>query len=285
MLRGAFGHALRKAVCAMGPEQPCETCTLRGPCLYTRLFETFVDGEPPPFLQGLATSPRPYVVEPGTEARGFAPGDPLETDLLLLGQAVGLQAYALQALEHMGEGGFGQGRAPFTLERVRHLDEGGSWQTGFEAASGGGSRRWPNGAEGVPAILPPAPPDPAPERLTLRFATPTRIRVQGRLSRGLSFRQLAFPMLRRVLELAHFHVPPRLRAHRGRRHRAARRPQRLLHRRASPPPPGRLHRRRHRPGDRRHPGRGRHAAHTLVLFGRALQRRLERAMATTLATA
>jgi hypothetical protein len=41
MLRGAFGHALRKAVCAMGPAQPCETCTLRGPYVYTRLFETF----------------------------------------------------------------------------------------------------------------------------------------------------------------------------------------------------------------------------------------------------
>lgn len=27
-LRGAFGHALRKAVCAMGPDQACETCTL-----------------------------------------------------------------------------------------------------------------------------------------------------------------------------------------------------------------------------------------------------------------
>jgi len=24
-LRGAFGHALRRAVCAMGPQQPCET--------------------------------------------------------------------------------------------------------------------------------------------------------------------------------------------------------------------------------------------------------------------
>lgn len=207
-LRGAFGHALRKAVCAMGPQQPCETCSLRGPCVYTRLFETFVDGEPPPFLQGLATAPRPYVVEPRTEARDLAPGDPLKTDVLLFGQAVELQAYALLALERMGEGGLGKGRHPFTLERVRYLDEGGSWQTGFEAGPGASARRWPGA---VPPSLPPALPDPVPGRLTLRFATPTRIRTRtwigGRLRDRLSFRQLVFPMLRRILELAHFHVP------------------------------------------------------------------------------
>lgn len=213
MLRGAFGHALRKAVCAMGPAQPCETCTLRGPCVYTRLFETFIDGEPPPFLRGLTTSPRPYVVEPRTDARDLAPGDALETDLLLLGQAAELQAYALLALERMGEGGFGKGRHPFSLERVRYLDQAGRWQTGFEGGPAGTVTRWPGN---VPAAAPPAPAGlsgsagPAgqfPGRLTLRFATPTRIRVDGRLRDRLSFRQLAFPMLRRALELAHFHVP------------------------------------------------------------------------------
>ena len=49
LLRGAFGHALRRAVCAMGPEQPCESYRLRRACIYTRIFETFVEGdlEPP----------------------------------------------------------------------------------------------------------------------------------------------------------------------------------------------------------------------------------------------
>jgi hypothetical protein len=203
-LRGAFGHALRKAVCAMGPAQPCETCTLRGPCVYTRLFETFVDGSPPPFLKGLATAPRPYVFEPRSDAQDFAPGDPLEADLVLLGQATELQAYALLALERMGEPGFGKGRHPFRLERVRYLDPEGRWRSGFEAGAGEPARRWPGS---VPATLPPAPPEPAPERLTLRFATPTRIVAGGRPRGHLSFRQLAFPMLRRVLEIAHFHVP------------------------------------------------------------------------------
>jgi hypothetical protein len=64
LLRGAFGHALRRTVCAMGPGQPCESCRLRRACVYTRLFETFIEGPPPPLLRGLPTSPRPYVFEP-----------------------------------------------------------------------------------------------------------------------------------------------------------------------------------------------------------------------------
>ncbi|HET9677541.1 MAG TPA: hypothetical protein VFP21_08575, partial [Solirubrobacterales bacterium] len=100
MLRGAFGHALRRTVCSMGPEQTCESCRLRRACVYTRLFETFIEGEPPPLMRGLPTSPRPYVFEPAfdpttaasAEPRLFAPGDPLTFDLLLLGQATDLQA-------------------------------------------------------------------------------------------------------------------------------------------------------------------------------------------------
>ncbi|HEX9944261.1 MAG TPA: hypothetical protein VGG03_19800, partial [Thermoanaerobaculia bacterium] len=69
MLRGAFGHALRRSVCLMGPEQPCETCRLRRACAYTRIFETFVEDEPPPLLRGLDAAPRPYVFEPADERR------------------------------------------------------------------------------------------------------------------------------------------------------------------------------------------------------------------------
>ncbi|HSL84137.1 MAG TPA: CRISPR system precrRNA processing endoribonuclease RAMP protein Cas6 [Thermoanaerobaculia bacterium] len=208
MLRGAFGHALRQAVCAMGPRQECESCSLRGPCVYTRLFETVINGDPPPFLRGLSTAPRPYVFEPRTEARDFRAGDALETDLLLFGRAAELQPYALLALERMGEGGLGRGRYSFTLERVDYLEEGGTWRTGFAAGASdaaGEAVRWPTK---VPAILPSGEdPDDSTERLTLRFLTPTRVRLGGRLRDHLPFRPLVFLMLRRALEIAHFHVP------------------------------------------------------------------------------
>src|SRR4051812_39341181 len=64
MLRGAFGHALRRTVCVMGPRQACPDCLLRSACTYTRLFEPSIDGEPPPFLHGIDQAVRPYVFEP-----------------------------------------------------------------------------------------------------------------------------------------------------------------------------------------------------------------------------
>jgi CRISPR-associated endoribonuclease Cas6 len=198
LLRGAFGHALRRTVCAVGPEQECASCRLRRTCVHTRLFETFVEAPPPPFLAGVGTSPRPYVFEPAGERRSFAPGEPLEFDLLLFGQAIDLEAYALLAVERMAAAGLGSGRCRFALERVRAPGPDGVWQTLF--ADGRAPARGP---------LAPALPrqDPLGERAVLRFSTPTRLKVRDHLTLAVRFRDLAFAMLRRTLELAHFHVP------------------------------------------------------------------------------
>src|SRR5262245_35614198 len=178
MLRGAFGHALRKLVCAAGPRQPCETCRLRRGCHYTRLFETFIDGDPPPFLRGLDTAPRPYVFEPDVaHLRGgpprFSPGDPLGFDLLLLGQATDLAGWALLAVERMAEAGLGARRARFALDRVLARDPEDRWVILRDAG------RW-TGRDVPPPSVPPRNGLPG-ERVTLRFRTPLRLPVQGDL--------------------------------------------------------------------------------------------------------
>ncbi len=196
LLRGAFGHALRRVACAMGPEQPCETCRLRAVCVYTRVFETYIEGEPPPFLQGLTDAPRPYVFEPGTEALAFAPGAALPFDLLLIGRAIEHLPYVLLAVERMAAAGLGSRRHPFALDRVdAQTPEG--WQPIFVDGR----------AQGRP--LPPLFPseDIPADRALLRFLTPTRLKAKGQLQASVDFRGLAFAMLRRVLELAWFHVP------------------------------------------------------------------------------
>lgn len=97
MLRGAFGHALRRTACTMGPEQPCASCLLRHACAYTRLFEPYTAGEPPPFLRGIDQAVRPYVFEPLDGEGRWEAGDPLRFDLLLFGQATfGLGKIAIQ---------------------------------------------------------------------------------------------------------------------------------------------------------------------------------------------
>jgi hypothetical protein len=198
LLRGAFGHALRKAVCMMGPAQECVDCRLRQACVYTRIFETFIEGDPPPFLKGIDTAPRPYIFEPRTEAQGFAPGDPLEFDLLLLGQAVDLQAYALLTVERMAAAGLGRDRFPFELAEVHALEPSGAWRTVFA-----------DGRVISPGALAPClPSDEIPAgRAVLHFLTPTRLQIRHRPAGDVAFRPLAFAMLRRALELAWFHVP------------------------------------------------------------------------------
>jgi hypothetical protein len=199
MLRGAFGHALRRTVCAMGPDQPCDTCRLRLACVYTRLFETFIEDSPPPFLRGLDTAPRPYVFEPGDGTQNFAPGDLLPFDLLLLGQAADLHAYALLAIERMAAAGLGHRRTPFSLHDAKALTPDGAWSLLYE-----------NGRAQTPSGLAPCLPSPAGlhgTHATIHLQTPLRVKTRDRFATTLDFRTLVFQALRRTLEIACFHLP------------------------------------------------------------------------------
>jgi hypothetical protein len=198
-LRGAFGHALRRTVCAMGPAQSCETCRLRPACIYPKLLETSIEGTPPPFLRGIRSAPRPYVFEPGDQQREFAPGDPLAFDLLLIGQAAGLVSYALLAVERMARSGLGTRYARFELVHAEARKPDGSRDLLFK-----------DGHPTPPTTLLPALPargEIDPSRATLHLLTPLRIKERNHLASTLNFRTLAFNMLRRTLELAWFHAP------------------------------------------------------------------------------
>jgi hypothetical protein len=199
LLRGAFGHALRRLACSLGPAQACPDCVLRRTCVYPRVFETLIEDDPPPFLRGLPTSPRPYVFEPGTDERLFAPGDPLPFDLLLFGQAADLQAWALLAIERMARSGLGRDRHPFVLETA-DASTGNGWQTVYAAG-----RISPALAAVQPLLPSGAPLDD--RQVALRFLTPTRLLVRGTLVEEPAFRPLVFAALRRALELSWFHLP------------------------------------------------------------------------------
>lgn len=205
MLRGAFGQALRRLVCVMPRGQECDGCRLRGVCTYTRLFETFIEGEPPPFLRGLPTSPRPYLIEPRCDLRHLAAGEPLDFDLVLIGQAIALHTFAALAIERMAEAGLGSARHRFRMERIAWQQADGSWRPLTAAASpspgGGGLSAEP------PAASLPRCDLPDTGRARLRFLTPARLKVRDHLVDTIGFRPLVFAMLRRILELAHLHVP------------------------------------------------------------------------------
>ncbi len=121
LLCGAFGHALRRTVCVMGPQQPCPTCMLRKQCAYPRIFETLIEPEDkvPRFLRGPPTGPQPYVFEPFDEQRLYRAGESLQFDFILLGQAIELHPFATFAVSQMAEQGLGFKRMPFRLESCK----------------------------------------------------------------------------------------------------------------------------------------------------------------------
>jgi hypothetical protein len=237
LLRGAFGHALRRTVCVMGPQQPCPTCMLRKQCAYPRIFETLIEpDEPVPrFLRGLPTGPQPYIFEPFDEQRLYRVGDSLQFDFILLGQAIELHPFAIFAVSQMAEQGLGFKRMPFRLESCK-------WQVTSERLQVASRKlqvtseeervareqkefenEWRLLYDGATKHLLETPTpqltnrltgesangqtDKPSNRLTINFITPTRLKFNNALAIDFTFRMLIFKILRRVLELAHFHVP------------------------------------------------------------------------------
>jgi hypothetical protein len=99
----------------------------------------------------------------------------------------------------MAEAGLGARRARFALDRVLARNPEGGWVVLRDAGRWAG-RDVPPPSEPLQNGLP-------GDRLLLRIQTPLRLPVRGNLATGFSVRDLAFPMVRRVLELATFHVP------------------------------------------------------------------------------
>jgi hypothetical protein len=225
MLRGAFGHALRQTVCVMGPQQPCPTCMLRKQCVYPRLFETLIepDEDVPRFLRGLPTAPRPYIFEPFDQGASYGADDTLQFDLILLGRVIELFPYAIFAVAQMAENGLSARRYRFRLHDVKWEEKNKSasvrvrseelqvaseqlieseWRLLYDGAA---KRLLENPTAQLPT-MPPAFTSYLP-LLTCNFLTPTRLKFKDGLTMEFTFRMLVFKMLRRVLELAHFHVP------------------------------------------------------------------------------
>src|SRR5207237_5765479 len=130
----------------------------------------------------------------------LAPGEPLGFDLLLFGQAVELQAYAILAVRRMAAAGLGTRRARFRLARAEavEVDPMAAPRLLFEDGT-------PLDVPPAPAAAPPWEPLPGPA-VTLRFLTPLRLKVRDHFTDRPRFRDLAFAVLRRTLELAHAHT-------------------------------------------------------------------------------
>ena len=200
-LRGGFGHAFRKVVCVDKSRQDCGECLLVQQCAYSRIFETPLGEDAPPFLRRVNRAPHPFVIEPPPDGRTeYRPGEQLEFGLTLFGQGIDYFPYFLYAFDQLGQTGLGRGKGRCRLRQVSALTKSGQWEVVYD-----GAQKTLHTAEWTRELADIVSEPQASSWVSLQFLTPTRLKQDGHLVNDLSFRTLVFHLLKRASELTHFY--------------------------------------------------------------------------------
>ncbi len=200
MLRGAFGHALRKLACMTKPRD-CAGCPLLSTCPYPAIF-----APPPPAahkLQKFSQIPVPYIIEPPDwGARQIGAGDAFAFHMVLVGRALRELPLIILAWRRAFARGAGTGDGTAELVRVVHSGEDG--ETEIHRPDTGAIAPHPQ------LIAFNSANNDATEHseLTLHFVTPLRLQKNGRAlpPEKLDARTLLMALVRRANLLAEFHA-------------------------------------------------------------------------------
>jgi hypothetical protein len=180
-LRGGFGHTFKRLACTQ--PWPCDkVCRAGNACAYGYIFET----APPDnaeVLRNLENVPRPFIIEPPKDTRtAVAAGETLAFGLTLIGRGMAYHRSFEAVFRELGRVGLGKPPGRYELLSMALTAEVESTQLMTLAAT-----------------LP-------PDRLTLNFLTPTRLKHQGRWTfEGPPFAVLIKALLGRVSSLSYFH--------------------------------------------------------------------------------
>lgn len=201
-LRGIFGHALKKVVCAL-KKQDCKECLLAERCIYPTVFEIPAKVNEITGRKRIAQPPHPYVIEPPADAKTrYQKGDRLDFSMLLFGESCDNLAYFIYAFEQIGSVGIGK--------RVNH--DSGTFQLA-EVISDDGViysksdlkiRKQPENLELTAQSLTEVT-DAGLFDIELELITPLRLKYQNGLKADLPFDVLTRAMLRRISSLFEYH--------------------------------------------------------------------------------
>jgi hypothetical protein len=211
-LRGGFGHAFKSMVCFQPEVKTCAGCLLRYNCPYPYVFETLV----PPDSDVLRSNervPLPLIIEPPLDRHtSYAPGEALTFGVTLVGKAADFLAYFVIAFQELGRRGLGRERGRFRLAQVVAVNPlNGEEMPVFDEAQPTHIRvgLLPVDSDAITARAAALPPD----RITLDFLTPTRLKHQGRwVEAGPPFHVLVKTLLGRISSLSYFHCGHKLEA-------------------------------------------------------------------------
>jgi len=196
-LRGTFGHALKRVVCAL-KQSSCEKCLLAGQCVYPSIFEIRpVSGEGNA-RNRIAAAPHPYIIEPPDDPKTrYRATESLTFGLILLGRANDCLAYFIYAFDQIGEAGIGKkidGHAgSFILERVTA-----DGKTIYTKKDGKIDRLRPPDDLTAPDCSSVTNDD---MEIEVDLVTPLRVKYQNILHADLPFHVLTRAMLRRASTL------------------------------------------------------------------------------------
>ena len=194
--RGAFGGALKRAVC-VARQQECSDCMLASRCVYAQTFESGSRAAENTLVK--ASPPVPYLIEPPLAIKtSFSADDPFNFSLLLFGVTNDALPYFIYAFEIMGNSGIGkklQGhRGRFVLDTVKSYGS-----TIYDSTSK---------KLKVPSLQDYAVKSvdhPYCTAISIKLLTPLRLKHQNSLSSDLPFHVLVRAMLRRISTLyGHF---------------------------------------------------------------------------------
>jgi hypothetical protein len=217
-LRGAFGATFKRLVCAT-PWDCRATCRLKDSCPYGQIFEP----SPPPGTDRLRLNqdiPRPFILRLSSQPQPAAePGRPLSFDLHLIGFAIDYLPYFLVTFRELGQQGIGIGRGRFEISRVLALHPTPSSLRGGEHAGHTDIYSPKEHLVRVPAErltfedcrrLAAERVTTNGDRITIRFLTPTYLKVGGQLVAHPDFHHVVKRLRDRVNALAHFYCDDRL---------------------------------------------------------------------------
>lgn len=197
MLRGAFGHALRKLAC-MTKQKECDGCALLASCPYPSIFAPV----PPAThaLQKFSQIPVPYIIEPPAwGASQLAEGELFSFHIVLVGRAMKELPLIILAWRRALARGVGPGDGSAQLVQVLHC--GHAQVTKIHNPELGTIN--PHAQEISISTV-----GAAPEHVSLDFSTPLRLQHNGHAlaPHKLDARTLLMALVRRCNLLSEFHT-------------------------------------------------------------------------------
>jgi hypothetical protein len=115
-LHGILGHALKRIAC-LSREAQCENCPLRLACAYDYLFSTSSPDNRDKDRN--ECYPRPYTINPSpVPPDGIPRGEPYSFQVVLIGRAINLVSFMIEAFRVAGQTGITKDRVKYDLFSV-----------------------------------------------------------------------------------------------------------------------------------------------------------------------